>query len=222
MEGERRPFRREPSRSMISQVVAEAERDGLTLQPSAPIRWTKRYRSAHRLPMTSRLLVTLAFGRSSYLLRTGDEEALLGWLLAQPDHSVGVAAMFDAGYRLARGDVSRALLTIENVLSRHHLDPRRAQLEHMQRLRPIINSWDDRGDNFGAWYHLFGMMLYTYEHGPAKGWYVATVESMGSAYAAPGEGERQEIFVNQAGVLMGAVTITFARGRTSKPLSHCH
>ncbi len=202
-EGRRDPFRKEALAPMLAEFLDGLSREGLAIRPGEPIRWSKRYRKKHPLPMTSRLLVTLAFGRTSYFLRTGREEALWEWGLAQPDQSITVPDLLGQSLRLCDGDVRKALLTIENLLSRHFLHEERGRLAHVAKLRPITNTWGHRGDRFGPWYHLFGMVLYTFEHGGAKGRYVAWWESFGSQYSQPEVEERQESFVNRAGARLG-------------------
>jgi hypothetical protein len=202
-EGHRDPFRADALRPMVAEVLDQLSRHGTDIHPGTPIRWSKRYRKKHPVPMTSRLLVTLAFGRTSYFLRTGHEEALWDWILAQPDDSISVPALLTTSLRVCDGDVRQALLTIENLLSRHFLHDDRDRLRHVAKLRPITNTWGHRGDRFGSWYHLFGMVLYTFEHGGAKGRYVAWWESFGSRYSQPQLEERQETFVNRAGARIG-------------------
>jgi len=202
-EGLRDPFRKDALRPMLSEALLQLSRDGLSLHPGEPIRWTPRYRKKHPLPMTSRMLVTLAFGRTSYFLRTGREEALWDWILEQPDDSIIVPDLLMQSLRLCDGDVRMALLTIENLLSRHFLHEERGRLQHVAKLRPITNTWNHRGDRFGPWYHLFGMVLYTFEHGGGKGRYVAWWESFGSKYSQPHVDARQESFINRAGARLG-------------------
>ena len=188
---------------MLAEALSRLTAEGLAIHPGAPIRWTPRYRRRHPLPMTSRMLVTLAFGRTSYLMRTGREGDLWDWLMAQPDQSVTVPTLLMQALRVCDGHTRQALLTIENLLSRHFLHEKRDRLVHVAKLRPITNTWNHRGDRFGAWYHLFGMMLYTFEHGGPKGRYVAWWESFGSRYSQPGVEERQEPYINRAGARLG-------------------
>jgi len=202
-EGHRDPFRTRALQPMLAESLDQLSKEGIAIHPGSPIRWTRRYRKKHPVPLTSRLLVTLAFGRTSYFLRTGHEDALWDWMLDQPDDSITVPSLLEASLRRSDGDVRKALLTIENLLSRHFLHEERARLQHVAKLRPITNTWNHRGDRFGSWYHLFGMVLYTYEHGGGKGRYVAWWESFGSRYSQPHLEERQETFVNRAGARLG-------------------
>jgi hypothetical protein len=205
MEGRTAPIRVEAAQDMLVQVLHEEARDGLPPRPGEPIRWSPAFHRRHPNPQWSRLLVTLTFGASSRLLRTGREEALLEWLQAQPDDSVDLQGMFRASYRAADGDVYLALLTAENVLSRYFLDPERDRLFYLHKLRPLTDTFEDRGDQFGAWYHLFGMMLYSYARGPTAGFVTGAAETLGSKLSNDREEvEIQEGFVNRAGSRLGA------------------
>lgn len=204
MEGRDPPIRVRAAKDMLTQVLAEEARGGLPPRAGEPIRWSRAFHRRHPSPQFSRILVTLTFGASSRLLRTGREEALVEWILAQPPRSIALADLFRASYRTADGDVYLALLTAENVLSRHFLDPHRDRLAYTRRLRPLIDTWRDRGDNYGAWYHLFGMMLYSYARGPVAGWVSGTAETLGSKISNPaGEVEVQEGYANRAGSRLG-------------------
>lgn len=205
MEGRDKPIRLDAARAMLDQVLLEESRAGRPPKPGEPIRWSPEFHRHHPNPQFSRILVTLTFGASSRLLRTGREQELVDWIEAQPAHSVTIEGLFRSSYRACDGDVYLTLLTAENVLSRYFLDPDRARLAYLTRLRPITNTWADRGDAFGAWYHLFGMMLYSYARGGFAGWVTGSAEATGSRISnPPGEVERQEGYVNLAGARLGA------------------
>lgn len=212
MEARGAPLRVGATRRMLAQVIYEEARDGIEPTYGEPIRWSPQFRRRHPLPKASRLLLTLSWGRSSYTMRTGREEALIDWMLERPDHSVTLESLFRQVYRLCDGDVHLALLTAENVLSRYLFDPDRERIELILRLHPLVHTWEDRGDQFGAWYHLFGMMLYTYVEGGFAGRVAASAESFGSHVSnPPGMVEHQEDHINRIGAALGGFLRRFVR-----------
>ncbi|HHO50607.1 MAG TPA: hypothetical protein ENK18_06950 [Deltaproteobacteria bacterium] len=212
MEARIAPLRVRQARQMLAQVIYEEARDGIVPSYGEPIRWSRDFRRRHPLPKATRLLLTLSWGRSSYTLRTDREEILIDWLLARSDHSVTLEALFRQAYRACDGDVYLALLTAENVLSRYLFDPDRERIELILRLHPLIHTWEDRGDQFGAWYHLFGMMLYTYAEGGLAGRVAASAESFGSHVSnPPGMIEHQEDHINRIGAALGGFLRRFVR-----------
>lgn len=205
MEGRSPPIDADAAARMLDEVLRQETLAGRPPRSSPPPRWSPAFRRRHPWPHFDRLLVTLAGGTSSQFLRTGTEEALVAWILAQPHDSVTFEGLFRAAYRQHDGDVWLALLCAENVLSRYFLEPDRDTLALLDHLRPLVDTFEDRGDLFGAWYHLFGTMAYTFAHGRARGEVAAWTETFGSRYSnAPGEVELQEAHVNRLGVALGA------------------
>jgi hypothetical protein len=205
MEGRSPPIDVEAAARMLDEVLRSEALAGRPPRATPLPGWSPAFRRRHPGPRLDRLLVTLAGGTSSQFLRTGAEEALVAWIFAQPRDSITLEALFRATYRLHDGDVSLALLCAENVLSRYFLEPDRDDLALVDRLRPLVDTFEDRGDQFGAWYHLFGAMLYTFDKGRLRGGFAAAVETAGSRFANPaGEVELQEGHVNRAGVHLGA------------------
>jgi hypothetical protein len=205
MEGRTPPIDVDGARRMLDEVLREEALAGRPPTTSPPARWSGGFRRRHPWPHFDRLLVTLAGGTSSQFLRTGTEEELVAWIAAQPPDSVTLASLFRATYRLHDGDVYLALLCAENVLSRYFLEPDRDALALHDHLRPLIDTFEDRGDQFGAWYHLFGTMLYSFSHGAGRGAFAGWMETFGSRFSnEPGEVELQEAHVNRIGVALGA------------------
>jgi hypothetical protein len=221
MEGRTPAIDVDGARGMLDEVLREETALGRPPRAGAPVRWSPEFRRRHPVPLFDRLLVTLAGGTSSQFLRTGGEEALVDWIFAQPADSVTIEGLFRASYRLHDGDLYLTLATAENVLSRYFLSEERGALALHDRLRPIVNSWDDRGDQFGGWYHLFGTMLYAYAEGGAKGAFVGWFEAFGSRFSnRPGEVELQEGHLNQAGAKLGAHLRNRVRHPITDPTPH--
>jgi hypothetical protein len=219
MEGRGRPIDVRAAEEMLAQVVFEEWRAGIPPVEGDPIRWSAAFHRRHPNPQFSRLLVTLTFGMSSRMLRTGREEALLAWLGAQPDDSVTLESLFRSAYRAADGDVYVALLTAENVLSRYWMDPDRDRLLFLRKLRPLVDTYENRGDHFGAWYHLFGTMLFGYARGGAAVWVAGNAEAIGSKISNdPEVVEWQEGHINRAGGQLGLALRRLVR--SGDPTSH--
>jgi hypothetical protein len=214
MEGRSPPIDVAAAEQMLTQVLFEESQGGRPPRPGDPIRWSSDFRRRHPNPQFSRLLVTLTFGMSSRMLRTGQEEGLVAWLGSQPDDSVTIEGLFRTSYRLADGDVYLALLTAENVLSRYWMDPDRDRLLYLRKLRPIIDTYENRGDHFGAWYHLFGTMLFGYARGSSAVWVASAAETLGSKISnPPGVVEVQEGHINRAGGRLGLHLRDLVRSR---------
>ena len=126
----------------------------------------------------------------SYATKAGDEivwspessksKALYDWLLIQPDRSVTPESLFLKSLEIAEGGVWEALASGWNVLTigrlaggreRNYLKKTRklADIRGDQSLLPIIHNlndphyrWTSKADNFSAWYHFWGTMLYAF------------------------------------------------------------
>ena len=142
-----------------------------------------------------KLLATLAMGATSRFMATEQDQELRSWILDQPISSILPEDIFRESLRLQNGDIYKALLSIENVLSEYWLAPNRQHLKQTAALRSITNycpgtkmidgdyggSRDtlNSDDVFGSWYHLFGTMLLGCVEGPVLSTIVGKTESMG-------------------------------------------
>lgn len=151
--------------------------------------------------MHSKLLLCLACGWTSRYCVTGTEEALIERILSYPDHSLQLHQLFEASYVLNGGDVYMTLLTCENVLAGQPHRPERADDPMQRKLAYIRNDSKPLGDNYGAWYHFFGIALYAMLRPRIVSTAVANIESTGSLFM---EGpDRQETLINYYGALFG-------------------
>ena len=121
----------------------------------------------------SKLLATLAMGATSRYMKTESDESLRQWLKSQPFSSVSPEELFEQSLKLQNGDIYKAILSIENVLSEYWLAPNRQHLRQTSALKSITNHCPGTRqidaatpakegtseDVFGSWYHLFGTML---------------------------------------------------------------
>lgn len=153
----------------------------------------------------SKVLLALSMGAGIKFIPSGREDELASWILAQNDNSITLESLFRKSYFINKGDVYLTILTISNYLSYNWRDPNRANLEFIKKLTSITNRWQGRGDTFGAWYHLFGIMLYGYIKGETKAKLVAHTESLMSYAAASNkdEIEEQEDYINYQGAIVG-------------------
>lgn len=151
--------------------------------------------------MRSKLLMCLACGWTSRYCITGTEEALKERIMSYPDHSLQIPELFAESYVLNRGNLYMTLLACENVLTGH---PHRAHRDLdplQQKLSYIRNDSKPLGDNYGAWYHFFGITLYGMLRPQLVSTFVANTESLGSFFL---EGpDRQETLINYYGALFG-------------------
>ncbi len=209
--GGRPPIDADAFVDMMVQVMREEKM--IADEPLEPIRgevprWSKKFLREHGGMMlgtprvVSKLLVALANGRSSKVLRTGHEDPLEKWLLAQPPRSVQPHEIFRQAYRLNKGDVTLTLLTIENVLSQWFMLPDREHLKQTNRLSMILNHIGENTDLYGPWYHLWGAMLYAYAKGGPKPKLMMEVESLNAKFNTE-RGDVQENLVNQVGARIG-------------------
>lgn len=152
--------------------------------------------------LRSKLLLCLAFGWTSRYCVTGQERALEERILSYPDHSVRIHDLFDESYVLNDGNLYLTLLTCENVLAG---DPHRWRRQHdalQQKLSYIRHDSKELGDNYGAWYHLFGAALYGLVRPEFVSLFVVNTESFGSLFI---EGaDRQESLINHFGAVFGS------------------
>ena len=151
--------------------------------------------------LRSKLFLCLACGWTSRYLVTGQEKALTERIMKYPDRRVQIHHMFAESYKLNKGNVYLTFLTCENVLAG---DPYREDRENdplQKKLAYIRHDSKDIGDNYGAWYHFFGISLYGLLRAGAVSRSVAEIESIGSFFM---EGaDKQEDYINRYGAIFG-------------------
>ena len=150
----------------------------------------------------SKLFLCLACGWTSRYCVTGQEQALAERMLQYPDRGIRLHDLFDESYVLNEGNLYLTLLTCENVLAG---EPHRKGRENdplQQKLSYIRHDSKELGDNYGAWYHFFGIALYGMLRPELVSRFVADTESLGSFFY---EGsDRQETLINRYGAIFGA------------------
>jgi hypothetical protein len=209
LEGHENPIKAKEFAYMIDQIIIDGFGEGITPKYGMVHEWSEEFKSSKVKKYSvmgkfSKLLIALARGETSQYMLSGSEEQLETWILDQEINSLYPHDLIKASYRINNGDMYLTLLTIENVLNRYWRVLNRQDLPVTIRLRPIINSFGQDGDNFGSWYHMFGIMLYGYVEGPLSARAVGGVESLGSHILEKFEDEKQEDFVNSQGAIIGA------------------
>ncbi|MCX5791556.1 MAG: hypothetical protein NTY45_04955 [Elusimicrobia bacterium] len=210
MDGRVNPFKVNEMVKMLLQIMKEEAAGGITPKLGTPHTWSPEFTAYCRekgevIPLTfSKLLVALASGVTSRHFRTGQEEALIGYVLSRPDGSVTMDEMFRASYRLNGGEFYLTILTNLNILSDYWRHPQRDELAVTRKLAAISNFYQGKGDKYGAWYHFQGIMLYGYVQGGLRAWLVGNIESAGSHVLSHGQDEQQEDYVNSTGGKVGA------------------
>ena len=210
LEGHKAPFKVKNVVNMMKQVMSEEYQENKLEPKEGTVHtWSKethkelkkKFKLFARMP---KLLVALSRGATSQFMKTNTEDSLTDYILSRPRDSINIEEMFRASYKINQGDVYLTLLTIQNVLSRYWLVPNRDQREVTTRLKHITN-FNYKTDKFGAWYHLFGIMLYGYAHGGLSSRIVGHLESMGSHIMDKFQkDERQEDIINRKGGPIGA------------------
>lgn len=152
--------------------------------------------------LRTKLFLCLACGYTSRFCFTGCEKALREYIMGRPERSIQLDELFEASYILNRGDVYMALLTCENLLAgMPHKSGRNSDPMH-RKLAYIRHDSEELGDNYGAWYHFFGIALYGLVRPDFVSVIVADTESFGSFFM---EGpDPQEDRVNHYGAIFGA------------------
>ncbi len=149
----------------------------------------------------SKLFLCLACGWTSKYCVTGKEAALTGYIMSRPDRSVMPHELFEESYVLNGGNIYLSFLTCENILTSDPHRKGRYKDPMQQKLAYIRHDSTESGDNYGAWYHLFGIALYSMLRPELKGLIVADAESLGSFFF---EGsDRQEDMINHYGAIFG-------------------
>ena len=182
-------------------AIREYEREsGNTVFRSKPHQWSKNDKGKllKKFPaasVISKLLATLAMGATSRFMMTEHDKELRHWIMSQPISSLGPEDVLSKSLELQNGDIYKAILSIENVLSEYWLSPNRQHLKQTASLKSITNYCPntptlDGGhagarkglnsdDVFGSWYHLFGTMLLGCVEGPVVATLVGKTESVG-------------------------------------------
>ena len=150
---------------------------------------------------SSKLFVMLSCGWTSRYAITGKEAALKERIMLYPDRLMYPHHMFMESYVLNRGDLYSTLLTCENVLAGDPYRENRDDDPVQKKLVYIRHDSEEYGDNYGAWYHFFGIALYGLVRPGIVSRAVAEIESFGSLFL---EGkDRQENFINRHGAIFG-------------------
>lgn len=149
----------------------------------------------------SKLFLCLACGWTSRYCVTGTEKSLKSYILSRPDQSVMPHELFEKSYVLNGGDIYLTFLACENVLTTDPHRKARAKDPIQQKLAYIRHDSRKAGDNYGAWYHLFGIALYGMLRPELQSLVVADAESIGSFFI---EGpDKQEDYINHYGAIFG-------------------
>lgn len=149
----------------------------------------------------SKLFLLLACGWTSRYAVTGQEAALTERIMKYPDKKMQLHHMFMESYVLNRGNIYLTMLTAENVLAG---DPYRVDRENdpvQKKLAYLRHDSVELGDNYGAWYHFFGISMYSIVRAGVVARAVAEIESLGSLFL---EGkDKQEDYINRYGAIFG-------------------
>lgn len=161
-----------------------------------------------RLPF-KKLTVSLMTATTSIFLPTGHEKKLKNWLMKQKEESVHFISLFEKSYLLNNGHLYYSLLTINNVLSKDWLALDRNNLPWIKALKNFTLQKSGEGDKFGAWYHLWGAILFGY-YKP----HLAPIIMIGEVIISlldpnnPFASDIQESYVNFAGAKIGKLLRT--------------
>ena len=162
--------------------------------------------------MRSKLFLCLACGWTSRYMLTGQEEALKAIIMAAPDRSLNIHDLFRESYVLNKGNLYLTLLTCENVLAGDPYRTDRGSDPIQVKLAYIRNDSSPAGDNYGAWYHFFGIGMYGFVRAPFVARAVAEIESFGSLFL---EGpDKQEDFINRLGAIWGRKLEKMVKNKT--------
>ncbi|MBS1983418.1 MAG: hypothetical protein JST16_04530 [Bdellovibrionales bacterium] len=142
----------------LTQILREELNErGLVPRLGRAHAWSSRYRHCDTAaPRAPKIWLAIAAGVTARYAVTGNEAELLEFVLDQGDRSVLPADLFRQAYRLSRGDVYLALLTVQNLLGRAWDEPDRETEKLSQKLAtPEI-------PRSAPWNNLFGHLLLTY------------------------------------------------------------
>ena len=209
IQGRVNPLRVKQMVKMFTQIIHEENLNGIKPKYGAPHGWSPEFiryckKRGEIIPLTfSKLLMALSSGVTARHMYTGKEEALRNYILSKEDASVTLDQMFRESYILNNGDVYLTILTPLNILSDAWRHPDRNKLAVTRKLSLITNFYNGKGDKFGSWYHLHGIILYGYVKGSFKATLIGHIESAGSHMLGEGP-EQQEDYVNAKGGRIGA------------------
>ncbi|MFA6583950.1 MAG: hypothetical protein WCS77_06600, partial [Elusimicrobiaceae bacterium] len=213
--GRENTFRKQEMLTMYSTIMVEEEARGLAPKFGEPHEWSPGFEREYLFATgkaigASKLLYALTAGVSSNYLYAGKETELIKWILAQPDLSIYPHAIFQASYRINKGDVYLTLLTIENVLSDGWRRPHREKSSVTRKLAPITVYAQGYDDKFGSWYHFHGIMLYSYSTGFSRASFAQLTETIGSDICDLSH-DPQEDWSNLMGAKIGSFLSSIVR-----------
>jgi len=203
------PYNIKGFEKMFIEVLRQEAARGLKITKGVEHEWSrdlKRNDGGHcTIPFVfSKLLLALIMGQTALHMATGQEEVFLEWVLVQPEMSITPESAFRASLRINNGDVYLALLTIENLYSAAWTVRNREDLPWIKRVRVIVNAHKQfTRDNYGPWYHFWGMVLYSYLRTPAWSVFVANAENAGTLFIVKSD-RRQKHHTNLAGAKIGS------------------
>ena len=209
LEGKKAPFNAKNLTLMMKQVIAEEFKFTAIIPHQGKIHiWSpethKKLKKEYEfLGRMNKLLVVLSKGSSSRYLMTETEDLMIEYILSRPIKSINLEEMFRASYRINKGDLYLTFLTVENVLSAFWITPQREKRAVTTRLKDITN-YNYQTDKFGAWYHLFGMLLYGHAYGASNAKLVSIAEAVSDKMMTGFVNDRQENIINKVGGKTGA------------------
>ncbi len=164
-------------------------------------------------------------GSSRVQYRAGFELTLRKWVMEQPHDSIDPVMIYAKALELSNGDIHLALLGIHELLKNEArffndnfvyysstYDRRREFFERFIDLRGDLKErgGNYKGDHFGTWYRLFGMMLYTVHSAVEKGklprfkvYSVAVAAELGKILLLWPDRDKLKIFHNLRAVRTG-------------------
>ena len=209
IEGDLKPIVENEFLNMIKQIIYEESKNGITPKVGKVHRFgrcAEKYylREYPYFKISSKLLMALARGVTARFMVTGRELLLERYILSFGKAEVTPEMIIRESYILNDGDFYLTILTIENILSKDWRKHRvRENFAVNKRLKRIINHFGDNADDYGSWYHFFGILLYSYVEGSFKAQIIARTESIGGSILAKRE-EPQEEHINLTGAKLGA------------------
>jgi hypothetical protein len=197
--GYREPWSKDDD--VFTAVMLQQQKNGLVPTVGVCHRWSSLYRNhpqAFPVPYMffSKLFWALAYGDSSVYFVTQKEDKLAQWIVSRGTRSVSLQDVFRKSYQLNAGDVYLSILTATNVFSRFWYLDDRESLSLATRLKLITAQQNGEGDNYGAWHHFWGMVLFGYCHGKTSSRVVGWIESKGSNRVSGGN-EADEDYINR-------------------------
>jgi hypothetical protein len=208
LEGRQKPFHPDKMLLMFKQVIVEESRSQQFIPTLGKIhRYDPKIKKLlnKKFPILTRfskLLLCLSRGVCSKYLISGKENELKKAIIARPYDSVTIEEMFRLSFKINQGDLYLSLLTIENVLSEFWSSPKRDKRLVNTRLKHITN-FNYSTDKFGAWYHFFGLMLYSYAKSETMAHLIGRTENLGGRVLSRFAPEKQEIYINRLSSVFG-------------------